>query len=385
MTTAKGKIVTPAGVVDGCVAFEHGRIVEIGPSVRSGSNGFDFGAALIVPGFIDLHMHGLGQFRVFQVSEIVEVAQLELSYGTTGFLPTIGSLPPEQYVEFGHNVCKAQKESGPRAAKILGAHYEGPFINPQGKGGMDEAYLRPVDLQECKEYIDQANGALKLMTLSPELKGGEALIKLLRKYNIVASLGHSRASEEDLRVAVKAGLRQVCHLFNAFERSSLRDGWQWAPGLLEHILVTNELNCELICDMFHVLPEYVKLTANMLGPNRFIAITDSMQGAGLRPGKYKMVDGREFTTEGPVARLTSTGTVVGSILTMNRAFANLVERCNLDLVTASRFTSTNAARALGISDRLGSIEVGKCANLAVLDSDYHCMACFVEGRLVYGD
>ena len=385
MPAVLGRIVTPTGIVEGCLAVSEGRIAEIGPAVHVSGRVHDFGRDLIVPGFIDVHMHGLGEFDVFEFSQLVEIARMQPRFGTTGFLPTVASLSPQRYIEFGHNVRKAQKACASRAARIIGAHFEGPFINPEGRGGMDAAYLRPVDLGECKTYLDEVGDVLKLMTLSPELEGSGSLIRLLRTNGVVASLGHSRASKEDLHAAIEAGLTQVCHLFNTFERTPLRAGWQWTPNLLVCILISDRLNCEVICDMLHVLPEFVKLAVKTLGPRRFLAITDSLPGAGLEPGKYLMVDGREFSTTEGIARLTADGTVVGSVLTMNRAFANLVEQCGFDPVTASWFTSTNPAAALGLQRELGSIQVGRWANLAVLDSDYNCVATFMEGQLLHGD
>ena len=384
VTLVRGRIVAPTGVIDGCVAVSGGRIVDVGPDTRGRGEEYDFGRSLVVPGFIDVHMHGLGRFDVFEAADLVEVARLQAQFGTTGFLPSVASLPVERYLEFGHNVRKAREASGPEAARILGAHFEGPFINPEGRGGMDAAYLRPVDLRECRAYIDQAGDVLKLMTLSPELPGAESLIRLLVEHNVVASLGHSRAGKHELEAAIRAGLSHVCHLFNTFEHAPMHAGWQHPPNLVISILTSDRLNCEVVCDMFHVVPEYVRLAAKALGPDRFLAITDSLPGAGLEPGEYTMVDGREFTTREGVARLTSDGTVVGSVITLNRAFANLVERCGIDPVTAARYTSTNAARAMGLADQFGSIEPGKRADLAVLDADYRCLATFVEGQIVHG-
>jgi N-acetylglucosamine-6-phosphate deacetylase len=222
------------------------------------------------------------------------------------------------------------------------------------------------------------------MTFSPGLDGGEALIRLLGDHGVVASLGHSRASKAQLHAAIDAGLSHVCHLYNAFDRTTLRDGWQWEPDLLVCVLINDALRCEIICDMIHVPPEYVMLAIRAMGPDRVIAITDSQPGAGLPPGQYTLLDGREFTTRNGVARLTSNGDIVGSVLTMNKAFANLVEHCGVGMVEAARYTSTNAAASLGISDRLGGIEVGKQADLAVLDADYQCIATFVDGKMIHG-
>ena len=390
-TTIRGRIVTPTGPIDGRIVLEDGRISRIDGSVALEGDGagvegklYDFGRSLVVPGFIDVHMHGLGEHGVTKVDGLVGIARMQAQFGTTGFLPGIASLTVEQCLQFGRNLLEAQKAAGPDSARIIGAHYEGPFINPVARAGMDEAYLRPVDLDECQLYIDQMGDALKLMTISPELPGSEDLIRLLRRNNTVVSIGHSRATKEQLDRAIAAGLTQVCHLYNAFERAPGRENWPWAPGLLDHILASDRLDCEVICDMRHVPPEFVKLAIKSTGPNRFLAITDSMRGAGLPPAKYVMMDGREFSTENGIARLTSDGTIVGSIITLSRAFGNLVEQCDVNLADAARFTATNPARAIGVGDRTGSIEPGKQADLAVLDDQYNCIATFIDGRPVHG-
>jgi len=380
----RGRIVTPRGIIDGTVALEQGRIAEVSAGPDANGSARDFGDAWIVPGFIDIHMHGLGKHVTYDVVAMVEVARMQSRFGTTGFLPGVASMTEEQYLDFGRNVVEAREQAGPETAEILGAHFEGPFINPAGKGGMDEAYLRPIDLDECRRYLDVTGDALKLMTLSPELPGAEALIHLLRDHGVVASIGHSRANPEQLDRAVDAGLTQVCHVFNTFERSPKPDpDWPWAPGLLDAVLDHPGLDFEVVCDMVHVRPEHVLLVAQKAGPDRFLAITDSLPGAGLPPGEYEMVDGRMFSTADGAARLVSDGTLVGSVLTMNRALANLIQTCRIDPVTAVKYTSTNAARALGLAEELGSIEPGKRANLAVLDEGFDCLATLRDGRLIH--
>ncbi len=387
MTTVLGRVVTPEGIVEGGVTFERGKITRVGPPGPSVEGDYDFGDALILPGFIDVHMHGLGRNGVFAAEELAAVAKMQCRFGTTGFLPGVASLPTERYLQFGRNVREAQAIVGRDCAEIIGAHFEGPFINHEGKGGMDAAFLRDVDLDVCRRYIDEVGDVLKLMTLSPELEDGTALVRLLRQHGVVASLGHSRATVAQLQTAVEAGLAHVCHLFNTFERASDDTHWPWrkgpTDGLLDAILDGGKLNCEVICDLLHVAPEHIRLAAGRLGPDRFMAVTDSLPGAGLPPGEYTMVDGRRFSTSDGAARLTSNGVLVGSVLTMNRAFGNLVDHCDIDLLTAAKYTSTNAAGALGLADELGSIEPGRRACLAVLDVDHECLATFVDGKLVY--
>jgi len=380
----KGRIVTRTEVFCGSVLIENGRIVDIGAGLTNRGGVYDFGESLVVPGFIDVHMHGLGEFGVFSMAELTEVARMETEFGTTGFLPSAASLTEEQYLQFGGNVREAQKLTEGKTSRIIGAHFEGPFINPERKGGMDAAFLRRMDVEECRRYIENAGDVLKVMTLSPELNGSEEVIKLLHEHNVVVSLGHSRATEADINRAIECGLSQVCHLFNTFMRVSEIEAGRLEQGLIECVLIGGELNCEVTCDLHHVSSEYIKLAAKMLGPERFIAITDSLPGAGLGSGEYNMVDGRKFVIQDGTARLASDGTLVGSILTMNKAFGNLVEKCDIELVDAVKFTSSNPARAMGLEKDCGAIETGRCADIAVLDAYYNCIATFVGGQMVYG-
>ncbi|NLE40147.1 MAG: N-acetylglucosamine-6-phosphate deacetylase, partial [Pirellulaceae bacterium] len=159
--------------------------------------------------------------------------------------------------------------------------------------------------------------------------------------------------------------------------------WPWKKGLLDAILASDRLDAEVVCDLVHVRREHLRLAIDRFGPDRLIGITDSLQGAGLEPGEFPMTDGRMMTTRDGAARLVANGTLVGSVITMNRAFANLVEACGVDPADAARFTSTNPARAMGVGHELGSLEVGKKANLAVLDKKYECVATYIAGRKVY--
>ena len=385
MPSVHGKIVTPHEIINGCVEFERGIITCVDKSDRRSADGYDFGDALILPGFIDVHIHGMGENDIFTADELISIAEMQCRFGTTGFLPTAASLSAERYLQFGRSVRAAQKSN--RAAEIIGAHFEGPFINPKNKGGMDEQFLRMPDLDECRRYIDEVGDVLKLMTLSPELDGAMGLIKLLVENGVTVSMGHSRATVDELHLAIEAGARQVCHLYNAFQRAGNDPNWPWLKGpkygLIDAMFESEQLYCEVNCDLIHVRPEHVRLAVQRLGNNRFIAVTDAMKGTGLAAGTYEMSDGRLFSTESGAARLTSNGVLVGSLLTMNRAFGNLVGHCGVDPVTATQFTSANAAQALGLSGQLGRIEPGYRACLAVLDAEYNCLATFVDGTPVY--
>jgi len=382
MNLIGGRLVLPTGLVDGVLEIDAGRIARIVPGKTAPAES-DFRNCIIVPGFIDVHMHGLGRHDPLETDGLLDIARMEVRFGTTGFLPTAASLSVKRYAAFGRHVREAQSARGHDGARILGAYFEGPFVNPAAKGGMDEAFLRPGALDECPRYLDASGGAMRLMTVAPELPGALDLIRLLHRHGVVVSIGHSRASREDLGRAIDAGLTLVCHLFNTFQRDGDDPAWPWKRGLLDAILAEPRLAAEVNGDMIHVRPEHVRLAIGRFGPDRFLAITDSVAGAGEKPGEYTMIDGRPFSSRSGAARLVSDGTLVGGAATMDRVFANLVRHCGVDLVHAARFTSTNAARVVGFGEQLGSLEVGKSADLAVLDDDLHCVATLVAGRKVY--
>lgn len=397
MFIIRGEVVTPEDVIDeGEVVVNKGKIVKIDKIKKCSyppSKIFHIPGSIIVPGFIDIHMHGLGKYGpLFGLGkyslrgkqDINSISSLEPCYGTTGFIPTFVCGSHEDYINFLQDVKEVIENQPEKGAKVLGAHLEGPYINPDRKGGMDEEYLRFPDPKEYQELIKVGGKYLKIMTLSPELPGSIDLIKALCKNGTVASLGHSAVAEEDLRKTMEAGLTHICHLYNTFPYQEDKEPGIREPDLAEICLSMDNLTAEIICDGYHVHPILARLAIKAIGLQNIVAITDSMVGAGLPGGVYEMSDGRKFSTErGDVARLVEDNRIVGSVLTMNYALRNLVEKCGLSLPQASHLTSLNSAKVIGMDKMTGSLEVGKKADLAVLDPNFECLMTFVEGRLVY--
>lgn len=386
MFALKGHIVTPDETIDGCVVVKDGRVQQVCAQVPDAVRVIDYADDWIVPGFIDLHTHGIGPYEPVDEQGLAGMAKEAIRYGTTGLLPTGAAMSVDQYVQLGVSAAKAARSVNGRAARLLGVHLEGPFINPVSSGAMALSTRRPITLSEAAVYVEQIGAMLKIMTFSPELENGLELIRFLASHGVVASLGHSVASGDQLHAFVDAGLAHVVHLFNAFLPSGEKEPGVLQAGLIEHILIEDALTCELICDLHHVAPEIIRIAARVLGPHRFVAVTDSLYGAGLEDGMYAFPNGAPYRISNGVARLCGgkwDGGLAGSVLTMNRAFANLVQRCAVDPVHAARYTSTNAARILKIDVEAGSIAPGKKADLAVLSADFHCVATYLDGNLVY--
>ena len=386
MFSIKGKIVTPDRIVDGYVNVNQDRISDVTEEKPAFEKVYDFGQNLVLPGFVDIHLHGIGNFDTVDAANLAGMAKLQPQYGTTSFLPTAAAMSKQQYADLGKDARDAIAAVGGDGAKIQGIHLEGPFINPKSSGAMAHSTRRPIEQDEAEYYIEQIGDLLRILTFSPELENGLYLTETLKKHNIVASLGHSVAEPHQLPSLVEAGLSHVVHMFNAFVPSGEKEQGVLKAGLLEHILLNDKLTCEFICDTHHVAPEYLTIASRVLGPDRFVAITDSLPGAGFLDGIFQFPNGSEFKIENGVARLyggEQDGCLCGSVLTMNRAFFNLINICQIDTVLAARYTSLNAARVIGMDDQIGSIEPGKCADITVLNSDYECIATFVNGKLVY--
>lgn len=388
MFLIKGKIVTPFQVInEGKILIDKDKIVQVGriKEFPSSTKIFNIPESIIVPGFIDIHIHGLGKYNTKGKASIIGMSRLEPCYGTTGFVPSLGDATHKECLQFLEDIKEVIEYQPPRGAKVLGAHLEGPYVNSDMKGGLDEKYLRLPKPEEYQELIGVAGKDLRIMTLSPELPDAIDLIKFLRRNGTIVSLGHSMAKENDLREAIKAGLTHVCHLYNAFPLPKQRKLGVKEPTLADICLSTDGLTIEIICDGIHVHPVMIRLAIKATGLKNIIAITDSRMGTGLAEGIYEMSDGRRFFTEkGGVPRLVNDKKIiVGSILTMNYALKNLAEKCGLSLFQACQLTSLNPAKIMGIDKITGSIEVGKKADVVVLDGNFECLATFIEGRLVY--
>jgi N-acetylglucosamine-6-phosphate deacetylase len=261
-------------------------------------------------------------------------------------------------------------------ATLLGVHLEGPYLHPARCGAQDVRLIRRADREEALAFLD--SGVIRLLALAPEFEENLWLIDECVRRGITVSAAHTTADYEQMQTAAAHGLRQTTHTFNAMQGLGHRE-----PGTVGAALTIPQIACELIADNIHVHPAVQKILVDVKTPAGVILITDAVRAAGLPEGEY-MLDERSVTIREGAVRLAD-GTLAGSILTMERALQNLCTATGRSLEELWVTSSLNAARAIGVSSRKGSLEVGKDADLVLLDEDFQVSCTIVEGQMVYSN
>lgn len=357
-----GRVVTPEGVLsDGWVHLSGETIVAVGNGRAAvDAPARDIEGAWLLPGFIDLHMHGGGGHNVGSSRDAMEAAvAFHHSHGTTATLVSLMTASvPELCEQLGWAAELTRRGPTPKGT-VLGSHLEGPFLSPRRCGAQNVAHMLAPDPAQLQRLIAAAHGTLRMMTLAPELAGALALIEPLRRAGAIVALGHSDASYEQAAEAIAAGANHVTHLFNAMAPLHHR-----APGLIGAALHAR-IPCELINDGRHVHPALIGLVASLTDA---VLITDAIDAAGVGDGVVEL-GGQEVHVHDGEARLASTGALAGSTLTMDDALRRAVIDGGQRIEQASAAASGTPARVLGLERSIGSIAPGCRADLVVLDDD----------------
>jgi N-acetylglucosamine-6-phosphate deacetylase len=371
------RIVTPLGTVAGEVWIDEGRIAAIG-AASEGEEAIELGRRWLVPGYIDLHVHGGGgaQCNTSDPDEIAAVARFHAAHGTTALLATTVSAAPHALGVALDAIARETKRR--HGAAVLGAHLEGPFLSRRQPGAMDPSTFLEPDERVVEGLLAAGHGRVRMMTLAPELPRAIDLVRLLVEAGVVASIGHSDASYDQARAAVLAGVRSATHAFNAMRPLHHRD-----PGVLGAVLDLPEVSCELICDGIHVDPAALRLAYRAKGPAGIRLITDAMPAAGMPDGDYRLGAAQVSVRDGR-ATLTDGGAIAASTLTMEEAVRNAVSFLGLAVEDAVVLASANPARLLGLEARKGALSAGLDADITVLDAELRVCATMVEGTWVYG-
>ena len=335
----------------------------------------------VVPGFIDIHVHG-GKGVTFgetgnAAEELRAYSEWVVSTGVTGYLCSLAAPNAEALVELVSQYVAAMKAGVP-GAKPLGIHLEGPFINKEKKGAFNPDWLRMPSLEEAEAVLAAGEGWIRQVTMAPELPNAERLASKFREQGVIVSLGHTNSDYETASAALKGAYTHVTHTFNAQSGFHHRK-----PGVFGAILASDGITAELIADTVHAHPGAMKILLRCLGSDRVALITDAMAGAGLEDGEYNLV-GQAVTVKDGKATLAD-GTIAGSTAAMNQCVRNVHRLLGLSLAEAVKMASLVPARAMGFASRMGSLEVAKDANLTVLDDDGEVRLTMVKGRLVYSN
>lgn len=365
------------GLVKTNVGFENGKIAYIGADEALIESIFDTDGTL-VPGFIDEHIHGAGGADAMDGTEdaLQTISEYLAREGTTAFLATTMTQSKENISKALANVKSVREKGEYKGAELLGVHLEGPFISPKHVGAQPLEYVAKPDAETFDYYNGLAGGSIKIVSLAPEVEGGEELVSHLKNKGVVASIGHTGAKYSDVAVAVKAGATNVTHTYNAQTGLHHREA-----GVVGAALLFDELNCEMICDTIHVSVPAIKIFVKNKPRDKFTLITDAMRAKGMPDGLSELGGQQVFVKNGE-ARLAD-GTLAGSVLKMNVAIKNLVEQVGVEFTDAIDFASANPAKNLGVYDERGSIEVGKKADFAVLDKSFNVLLTVRNGEIIY--
>lgn len=377
------RVATPRGLAaDAAVVVAGGRIVAVGPARGADGDTLDLGGLTVLPGFIDLHIHGAGGADA-HAGEIADLSAFLPRCGVTAFLPTLAADAQARTIAALRAIAATMAEQAagslPATARVLGAHLEGPFLNPARAGAIPPEYMLPAEPARLAPLLDAAPGAVRLMTIAPDLPGAPDLIALLDRAGIVASLGHTAADYDTFRRALDAGARHTTHLFNAMTGIAHR-----APGAAGAALTDDRATVELIADGHHIHPAILALALRAKGAARVALVSDAVGPAGLPAGEYDWL-GRRVTSNGEVVRLPD-GTLAGSLGTLDRALrivtAPLPDGAGLSLAEAALTLATTPARILGLADR-GAIAPGQHADLVAIDDAGAVRLTIVGGRIAY--
>lgn len=370
------RAVQPHGVLDDVtIVIEDGRINQIGKDVSPRGKVVEFSRNLVFPGFIDLHVHGGGggSFVTENEDEHLSARRFHLSRGTTSMLPTIST------TEFSRleTILLAHVSSTKRnvGSRVLGIHLEGPFLSPKKPGAHSVQLLRKGSRTDMTRLIEVSKGLIKMVTVAPDIDGGMDLIDFLVSNKICASVGHTDADYATATEAFRRGARSVTHTFNAMSPLEHRN-----PGTVGAVLDNKDSYAEAILDGIHIDPVAFRILLACKSPDRVNLVTDATAFAGREDGSIHKLDGREIVKVGNRIVVKDTGILAGSTLDLNQALKNARTFAGLDLPELTRITSLNAAEIMGMANDLGSIEVGKMADLVVMNSELNVTRVMLEGE-----
>ena len=375
----KGKIVKEGAVEEGFILIENGKIVDAGLYVY-GESYTDMGDCYIVPGFIDMHTHGIHHYLADNgVADLMQICRILPHYGVTGFLPTLAPRRAGEDELFLKTLAGAHTEG----AQILGFHLEGPFLKITG--ALPSEAISAADAGRVESLIRAAMPYQAIFSISPDVEGIEKLIPLMAANDTPVFITHTAATVQQTQKAIELGACHATHFYDVFPCPPVSEPGVRPCGVVEAVLADRRVSVDFILDGVHVDPVAVQmaLACKSNGPGRVCLITDSNVGAGLEPGRFTFGASGEiyFASKGAPARLMKDHTLAGSGLTMDQALRNAVKLLGLSLPEAVNMVSTYPAEIIGAGNRKGKLEAGYDADLVILNNRLEVIQTWIGGKL----
>lgn len=374
------KLITPYEVLNGyAVVIKNGKIVDILPEASVDLSSFDEvidgEGNFLAPGFVDIHNHGNSGYDVMDSTEeaLDNIGKFHLKNGVTSYLGTVITSSYEDIIKAISNVVDYKNKEN--LSQIIGIHLEGPFFSVEKKGAQPEIYIKRPDMEATKKIVEASKGMLKMVSVAPEIDGALEVISYLKENNVSVTMAHTSATYEEARRGVDFGISIATHIYNGMRSFSHRE-----PGVIGLSLVDDRVYCEMIYDRIHLHDGAVKIALRMKGLDRIILISDAMRAAGLEDGDYEL-GGQKVIVKNGAARLEN-GSLAGSTLNLRDAVHNLIKYLDIPIHEAVRMASLTPAKAINIDKNKGSIEIGKDADLILMDKDVKILGTIVAGKVV---
>jgi N-acetylglucosamine-6-phosphate deacetylase len=383
-----GQIITPNGIIrGGSMLIADGKIIEISNSNidAPGALEIDAGGQYVSPGFIDIHVHGGGghDFMDNTVDAFLGIAQLHAKHGTTAMLPTTLSCEKADLLET-LKIYEEANRANTNGSQFIGIHIEGPYFAMNQRGAQDPRYIREPDPEEYKEIL-AASKFIKRWSAAPELKGAIEFGQYMVSHDVLPAIAHTDAVYEDVIEAFNNGYALATHFYSAMSGVSRRNAFRYA-GVIESAYLIDDMDVEIIADGVHLPAPLLKLIYKIKGTRHTALITDAMRAAGIPAGESilgSLKDGIKVIIEDGVAKMPDRTAFAGSVATFDRLVRNMVKLAEVPLIEAVRMASETPARIMKISDKKGSLEKGKDADIVIFDDDIQIDTTIVNGKIVY--
>lgn len=356
----------------GDIEVENGKIKQIGFL----GEGRDMSGLILIPGFVDIHIHGCagGDASDADTAGLDKMAAELARHGVTSFCPTTMTLSRESLSEIVSTISDYSNNQDSKKSKVVGINLEGPFISMAKKGAQNGDFVRGGTVEEFNDLFEKSNGKIKLITIAPEAFDSDDFIKSVSK-KCTVSVGHTSANANQVKKAYDLGARHSTHLFNAMTPMTHRE-----PGAVGVSLDDERVMCELICDGGHICPTVLRNAFDILGGDRGVVISDSMRGAGLGEGEFELGGQQVFVKKNGKYAVLADSTIAASITNIHKEFKNLIA-FGIDFKTALKSCTINPAKAIAEDRNIGSIAVGKSADLVFLDENLDIKEVYINGTL----